>query len=345
MILPSDHIIGDDERFAEIIARASEHACDRIITFGIAPTEAHTGYGYIAPVEVGADISAVRAFHEKPTLEKANEYIAAGYIWNAGIFLMSRKTFMDELQRHRPEYAALWQGDDIRDIFASLPDLSIDHGIMERSDRISVVPIDIMWSDLGSFTSLHDYLRQTGVRPHDTIEVASKDNFVHSTIAGKTIALVGIDDCIVIDTPDALLISKASEAQKIRTIVDILKTRKHPAADVGSTIYRPWGSYTVIDSGAGFKTKRITVLPGKTLSLQFHHHRSEHWVVVSGTASVQIGDSERILAKGESVYIPTGVVHRLANPGKVALHLIESQVGDYLEEDDIVRLEDRYGRA
>ena len=355
LVLPSDHIIDDDADFVNVVECGTESAADQIVTFGITPTEAHAGYGYIAPAKRGQFITPVEKFHEKPDLVTASEYIENGYLWNAGIFLMSKGIFLAEMRRHMPEYLDIWEHDAniaildrklyIDAVFGLLPDISIDKGLLERSDRISVVPIDIYWSDLGNFSALDEYFTRIGVNSHDTIEVGSDTNFIYSENAKKTIALVGIHDCVVIDTPDALLVAKASECQRIRAVVDILRDRHDITADSGKTVYRPWGSYMIIDEGTGFKTKRITVLPSKQLSLQLHHHRSEHWVVVSGTARVHVGDTEKFLAKGESIFIPTGTAHRLENPGKIPLHIIESQIGDYLEEDDIVRFEDRYGRV
>lgn len=290
----------------------------------------------------------VQSFKEKPNAETAQKYIDDGYLWNAGIFLFSKGAFFSELEKADPKYHTVFSEygkRPIADIYDDLPDLSIDYGLMEHSSNILVSPLPLYWNDLGSFDAIRDYAGMRNIANPNLTEFKSKDNFVLSEVANKKITIIGIWDVIVVDTKDALLLVKKGDSQDIKHTVQQLQEERSALADYGSTVYRPWGSYTIIDEGHGFKTKRITVLPGKKLSLQMHYHRSEHWVVVSGTARVINGEQELLIQKGESTFIPAGTKHRLENPGKTTLHLIESQIGDYVEEDDIVRFDDVYGRG
>ncbi|MDD2487442.1 MAG: mannose-1-phosphate guanylyltransferase/mannose-6-phosphate isomerase [Candidatus Gracilibacteria bacterium] len=345
LIWNSDQLMENEEILIEAINEAKEIAKKSLVTFGIEPFCPHTGYGYIEAKREGKSPFKVLNYKEKPKKEVAEEFIKKGYLWNSAIFLFSKEAYFGELKKCNNEVFDIFENnDDLNDIFEKLPDLSIDYGLFEKSENIYLTPLPIYWNDLGSFEAIDDYRKKDNYENRNLISIDSKNNFTLSEVKNKKIALIGMEDCIVIDTKDALLVAKKGETQKIKEVVNILKDEKSELANYGITVYRPWGSYTIIDEGIGFKSKRISVLSGKKLSLQMHYHRSEHWVVVSGTALVTIGNEEKIVRKGESVFIPAGVKHRLENSGKVDLHLIESQIGDYLEEDDIVRFDDDFGR-
>jgi mannose-1-phosphate guanylyltransferase/mannose-6-phosphate isomerase len=345
IVMPSDHAIENIHAFEKIVKSAMEIAETSLVTFGIKPDHPNTGYGYIHPSQ-NAESAPVKVieFKEKPDLEAAEKYIRAGYLWNAGIFLFSKKIFDSELQKANPMYASVFEKQEtITEIFDTLPDLSIDYGLLEKSDNVSVISADIGWTDLGSFDTLEKYVKGASFGT-ESIEISASGNFSHSDTPKKPIVFIGCENLLAIDTKDALLITQKGSSQKVQEAVNILKQRLPSVTENHLTVYRPWGSYTIIDEGVGFKSKRLSVLPGKKLSVQMHYHRSEHWVVVSGTAIVTVGEDRRILEKGESTFIPAGTKHRLENPGKIVAHLIESQIGDYLEEDDIVRFDDEYGR-
>jgi mannose-1-phosphate guanylyltransferase / mannose-6-phosphate isomerase len=344
LVLSSDHVFRREEGFVQVVLAAQSAAADRIVTFGVAPEYPETGYGYIEPAETGAAIVAVKKFHEKPDHDTAVRYIEQGYLWNAGIFLLSRATFRREMEAHDPEFVrAFFTDDSLAERYERVPGVSIDYGLLEKSRAVSVAATgDIGWSDLGSFDAIAGYLGEEG--GNEVISHGSSGNFAVSDKPGKTVALVGVEDLVVVDTRDALLVARRGATQDVKKIVDELDARGREESKFGLTVYRPWGSYTIIDEGKGFKTKRLSVLPGKKLSSQMHHHRSEHWVVVSGTARVEVDDRSILLRKGESTFIPLGSRHRLENPGKIELHIIESQIGDYLGEDDIVRFDDDFGR-
>ncbi|MCK9272194.1 mannose-1-phosphate guanylyltransferase/mannose-6-phosphate isomerase [Candidatus Gracilibacteria bacterium] len=376
LILPSDQVIENEDKFIITINESKEIAQKSLITFGIKPFCPHTGYGYINPILSKETPYKVKEFKEKPNKETAKKFINNGYLWNSGIFLFGKEIFFSELKKHskaifdifeRNEqeiyspyygYEQTAKGEEkksnskllfekekyINEAFNALPDLSIDYGLLEKSNNIYVTPLDTYWNDLGSFDSIDEYLKEKKWKNNNLLEVDAKNNFFIGEIKDKKVAVIGLDDCIIIDTKDALLVSKKGESQKIKDVVNILKEENKQLVNFGQTVYRPWGSYTIIDEGTGFKTKRITVLNNKKLSLQMHYHRSEHWVVVDGTAVVTVGEEEKIVRKGESVFIPSGFKHRLENKGKTELHIIESQIGDYLEEDDIVRFDDDFGR-
>lgn len=297
-ITPSDNIIDDVRLLAGTIESALVRAGESLVTFGVTPTCPHTGYGYVSADRTSSAPFRVLEFKEKPDTQRAEEYIRNGYFWNSGSFLFSKKVFQSELRKWNPSFFETFESsDDIAKVFETIPDLSIDYGLLEYSDNIYLSPLTCYWDDLGSFDALGEYLENTGGKNIDIIGVESQNNLVLSETDGKKIALIGIENLLIIDTKDALLISKKGESQKIKDIVGVLKKADSPLADYGTTVYRPWGSYTIIDEGVGFKSKRLTVLPGKKLSLQMHYHRSEHWVVVSGTATVTIGDQEIILRK------------------------------------------------
>ena len=351
-VLPSDHVIEANDAYQEAFERAGELAKSHLVTFGIKPTRPHTGYGYIKPGEKIGELGyRVAEFKEKPDLETAKRYVESGYYWNSGMFAFSTSLFIEEVQRHAPDvWEAFEEGGDIEEVYKRVPEISIDYGVMEKTDKAAVVPLNTFWSDLGSFDAIYEVLEKdedgnaVQVRGHgaEYINLSSRRNLV---MTKRLTATIGVEDMIIVDTDDALLIAHRGEAQKVKEVFKILKERNDERAFVHRTAYRPWGSYTVLEEGERYKIKRLTVLPGKKLSLQMHYHRSEHWVVVRGTAKVIVGDREILLRPGESTFIPAGVKHRLENPGKVVLEVIETQIGEYLEEDDIVRFDDEFGRV
>lgn len=353
LVTPSDHLIKHQAAYEAAVKRAKELAAEGyLVTFGITPTFPETGFGYIE-----ADGEEVLAFHEKPDRARAQSYLDAGnYYWNSGMFCFRAGVFLEELARLAPEiydaaataYAHATQGDMIRvhhDDMAAIPENSIDYAVMEKSSRVRVVPADIGWSDVGSFDALYDELPKDSFGNSlcsNHLSIDSSNNLVMGS--ERLIATVGISDLIVIDTGDALLITRRGLSQRVKEVVAELKKRDTDLHNIHLTAHRPWGTYTILEENGKYKIKRIVVKPGKRLSLQKHFHRSEHWIVVSGTAIVQIGEEERLVRTNESTYIPIGEVHRLSNPGKIDLVLIEAQVGDYLGEDDIIRIEDDFVR-
>ena len=351
-VLPSDHVIEANDAYMEAFENAEKLAKSHLVTFGIKPTRPHTGYGYIKPGErIGELGYRVAEFKEKPDLETAKRYVESGYYWNSGMFAFSTSLFIEEVRKHAPDvWEAFEEGGDIEEVYKRAPEISIDYGVMEKTDKAAVVPLNTFWSDLGSFDAIYEVLEKdedgnaVKVSGHgaEYINLSSKRNLV---MTKRLTATIGVEDMIIVDTDDALLIAHRGEAQRVKEIFRILKERKDERAFVHRTAYRPWGSYTVLEEGERYKIKRLTVLPGKKLSLQMHYHRSEHWVVVRGTAKVTVGEKEILLRPGESTFIPAGVKHRLENPGKVLLEVIETQIGEYLGEDDIVRFDDEFGRV
>ena len=353
-VLPSDHLINTGEAYERAFRNAEKLAEEYLVTFGIKPTRPHTGYGYIKPgktLKEGNDLLGYRVaeFKEKPDIETAKRYVEESYLWNSGMFAFRTDIFIGEVGRHAPEIVRAFDEGSIRKAYELIPDLSVDYGVMEKTDKAAVVPLDAYWNDLGSFDAIYDVLKKDEngnsvvIRAKKAyhIGVNSKNNLV---MTERLTATVGVEDLIIIDTDDALLIARRGEGQRVREVYRRLKKRNDERALVHRTAYRPWGSYTVLEENDRYKIKRLTVLPGKKLSLQMHYHRSEHWVVVRGTAKVRVGDEEILLRPGESTFIPAGVIHRLENPGKVLLEVIETQIGEYLGEDDIVRFEDDFGR-
>ena len=362
LVLPSDHLISDVAGFAAAVQAAQALAAQGyLVTFGITPTGPETGFGYIEADDarkLGAAGLAVRRFVEKPARAKAEEYLASGrYYWNSGMFCFRVGDFLGELARCAPELSeavlAAWQATP-RDqapividpaAFARIADISVDYAVMEKAARVAVVPGRFDWSDIGSWQALGDLVPAdaAGNRVQgEAVLVDSKDCFVRSE--DRLVAALGVQNLLVVDTPDALLVADRSRAQEVKTIVQRLNASGHESARLHRTVHRPWGTYTVLEEGPRFKIKRIVVKPGASLSLQYHHRRSEHWVVVAGSAKIVNGEREIILGADQSSYIPAGTAHRLANPGAVDCVMIEVQSGDYLGEDDIVRLEDTYGR-
>ncbi len=361
LILAADHVVRDVDAFKNACREAATAAAEGlIVTFGINPTFPATHYGYIRPgsrVNGGAAL-AVEAFVEKPDAETAGGYVAESYLWNSGNLAFRAGIMLDEIARYEPEIAAAaTQAVEgmARDLdflrlppepFAQAPKKSIDYAVMERTDRAAVVPVDLGWSDVGSWSAVWDVMSHDAEGNASTGSVVfydSRNSLVRSEDAILT-AVVGLEDIIVVATPDAVLVTSRDKAEQVKGLVEQLKAQNRPQADQHLRIYRPWGYYQGIDLGSRYQVKRIVVKPNAKLSLQKHFHRAEHWVVVRGTAEIAVGGEVRTVHENESAYIPIGSVHRLANPGKIPLELIEVQVGSYLGEDDIVRLGDEYGR-
>lgn len=367
VVMPADHLIVN----VDALQSAVEHAVTlaksgHLVTFGVVPTMPETGFGYI---ETGAPLddrgaAKVQRFVEKPDLQTATHYLESGnFLWNSGMFCFSVITLLAELQVHAPELleqtracmaesAAVETGGCLQQelsptLFAEITDISIDYALMERSDKVVVVPAGFDWSDIGSWGALAALIppdAQNNRASGDAIFVDSHNNFVQSE--GRLVAAVGVDNLIIVDTADAVLVAHADRAQDVRRVAKQLKDKKHEAYRLHRTVSRPWGTYTVLEEGTRFKIKRIVVKPGGKLSLQMHHHRNEHWVVVEGMAKVtNNGTGTHLVAKNESTFIAAGHKHRLENPGVIDLVIIEVQSGEYLGEDDIVRFEDQYGRT
>lgn len=349
VVFPSDHIIVKNEEFMSIIKESESLTKDYIVTFGIKPTCPNTGYGYISPGPKKLNGFLVNSFKEKPTPEKAEEYIRKGYYWNAGIFMFNSEVFYSEVKQHSPEiHHAFETSNNINDAFLKInTKISIDYGIIEKSNKVAVVPVDIGWNDLGSFDSFYDVFKEDenkNISDKQNIIIDSKNNIVQS-YSRKIVAVVGVEDLIIIDNKDALLVCKKNQSQKVKEVVETLKLRNDLRTDYNVQDYRPWGHYKVLDEEINtFKIKRIKVNTDKRLSYQLHHHRSEHWIILRGTAKVTIDDEVKFVRAGESIFIREGQKHRLENTGKTPLEIIEVQMGEYLEEDDIVRFYDEYGR-
>jgi len=351
-VTPSDHLIQNEEAYAKVLDSARALANEgNLVTFGITPSFAETGFGYIE-----ADGFDVTAFHEKPDSVTAQAYLDAGnYYWNSGMFMFKAGVFLDELQTYAPElYDASLEAfvhakrDDVirikQEDMLNIPEDSIDYAVMEKSQKVKVVPSDIGWSDVGSFDALYEALPKDdhgNTVNTNHIGLDSKNNFIYGK--KRKIVTIDVEDLIIVDTGDAMLISKKGSSQKVKQIVQEIRktTQLH---NIHLTGYRPWGNYTVLEDFEGYKVKRIEVKPGKRLSLQKHFHRSEHWIVVSGTATVTVGDEVKLVCPNESTYIKLGQKHRLSNEGKIPVVLIEAQVGEYTGEDDIVRFEDDFNR-
>lgn len=349
-VAPSDHIIQPVERFQEDVAHAVQLAENGyLVTLGITPDKPETGYGYI---QTGAPIGAgfvADAFREKPDLDTAKAWLAAGgYYWNGGMFAAQASLFVQEFIAHAPEIGAALQlpvaAFTVQ--FETMPNISIDYAIAEKSDKVAVVPITAKWSDIGSWDAIYDVMKKDAdgnALDGDILPVDCKN----SLFMGKSrlIAGVGLEDVLVVETDDVIVVAQRGASQGVKTVVETLKQADRREANEATTVYRPWGSYTVLGEGDGYKMKRIVVKQGARLSLQLHYHRSEHWVVTAGTAEVTIDEEVRLVHKNESAFVPLGAKHRLANPGRLPLEIIEIQNGDYLEEDDIVRFDDIYGRS
>ena len=366
LILPADHVITEVPAFHKAIASAVKAAEEgHLVTFGITPTLPETGYGYIkAGTKTAGEAHKVEKFVEKPNLQTAESYLKdGGYYWNSGMFVAKASVMLKEIEKHAPELfagletiRATWKSNGdwraaIMGNFKDLPSDSIDYAIMEKSDNVVLIPCNIGWSDVGSWNAVYDLADKdangNALQEATSVTVDTRNTLIMAQggSSQRIIATIGVEDLCIVDTPDALLIAHRDQAQKVKNVVDELKVRGGEAHIIHRTAHRPWGSYTVLeDTGLGYKIKRITVVPGGRLSLQSHQHRSEHWVVVSGTATVTNGDKVLTLLPGQSTYIPLGDKHRLENQGKIPVQIVEVQVGEYLGEDDIVRYDDVYGR-
>lgn len=364
LILPADHLIPDEVAFQAAARQAEKIAASgALVLFGIQPTAPETGFGY---VELGEDLSTggsrVVRFVEKPDAARATEFLAAGnFVWNSGMFCFKASSILAAMAKHAPELMdaarRVWDSgqrdavrdDEVRfelDAFAAQPDISIDYAVMEHAENIALLRADFHWSDIGSWKAVSEQLpadNQGNTVVGDSMLVGSSNTHVQSD--HRLIAAVGVDNLLIVDTPDAVLVANKDESQQVKEVVAQLKASGHDAASLHRTVERPWGTYTILHEGPRFKMKEIVVKPEQTLSLQMHHHRSEHWIIISGTAKVTCGEDIELLYGNQSTYIPVGTKHRLENPGKVDLQLIEVQCGDYVGEDDIVRFDDVYGRV
>ncbi len=362
-VSPADQAITDEAAFATALGLAIEAAgAGALVTLGIVPDRPETGYGYIRAAG-GASVRYVEAFVEKPDLATAEHYLAdGGYVWNSGLFVMRASAWLAALERFRPDILAAtraaWDGRQTdasfvrpdRGAFAAIPSESIDYAVMEKAPgaglRVEMVPLDAGWSDLGAWDAVWQARERDaeGNCAHGDAMIAnSRNTLVHAT--SRLVGAVGLDNVIVVETPDAVLVADRARSQEVKQIVASLQRAGRPEATLHRRVHRPWGWYDSIDAGARFQVKRILVKPGASLSLQMHHHRAEHWVVVKGTAEVTCGERRLLVTENQSTYIPLGEKHRLANPGAIPLEIIEVQSGSYLGEDDIVRFEDSYGRT
>jgi mannose-1-phosphate guanylyltransferase/mannose-1-phosphate guanylyltransferase/mannose-6-phosphate isomerase len=361
LILPADHVISDLDVFHKAVVQAKALAEQGfLVTFGIVPTEPETGYGYIKrdTLQHGSAYS-VAAFVEKPDAETAKHYLKSGdFYWNSGMFAFKAGSFLTELEKFNPDMLAICRQalkaakvdmDFVRldkEIFSTCPADSIDYAVMEKTDKAVVIPLDAGWNDVGSWSALWDV---TDKDPFgnaicgDILTVDTRNSFIHAQ--SKLVAVIGVNDLVVVETDDAVMISSKERVQEVKQIVGQLKVLGRSEADIHRKAYRPWGHYDLVDTGERHQTKRIVVKPGGKLSVQKHHHRAEHWVVVKGTAMVTKGDEKLLITENESIYIPLGIVHCLENPGVIPLEIVEVQSGSYLGEDDIVRFDDQYGRV
>ncbi|RYX81506.1 mannose-1-phosphate guanylyltransferase/mannose-6-phosphate isomerase [bacterium] len=361
LVLPSDHVIRDANSFRARVDDARALAQDGyLVTFGIVPTTPETGYGYIERGEVldgnGFD---VKRFVEKPDTARAKEFVEAGtFFWNSGMFLLPAQMFLAELHQHAPEiYEAVklsYEGaaTDLdfcrpdQEAFLSSPSVSIDYAVMEHTTRAAVVPSSFEWSDVGSYTALWEIENKDENGNAVQGEVAVHDaKGCYVRTEKQLVALLGVEDLVVVATADAILVASKERSQDVKLVVDELKRQGRAEHEVHKKVYRPWGWYEGVERGDRFQVKQLMVKPGQKSSMQVHHHRSEHWIIVKGTAKVTLGEEERLLTEDESIYIPLGVPHRIFNPGRIPMHFVEVQSGSYLEEDDIVRIDDQYGRG
>ncbi|MGE0114260.1 MAG: mannose-1-phosphate guanylyltransferase/mannose-6-phosphate isomerase [Steroidobacteraceae bacterium] len=359
LVLPADHVIRDVPAFQVAIQVGRKAAeAGQLVTFGVVPAKPETGYGYIRRGEGAGPAYPVAQFVEKPNLATAQEYLASGrYYWNSGMFMFRARAFLDELRQHAPAmhdacvaaFAGARHDLDFTRLptaeFTACPSDSIDYAVMEKTHKAVVVPLDAGWSDVGSWSALHEAIPADAagnVSIGDVLVSDSQGCYLHAT--HRLVATVGLKDHVVVETKDAVMVVPRDRVQDVKALVSELKKQGRYETSLHREVFRPWGSYDSIDAGDRFQVKRLVVNPGATLSLQLHHHRAEHWVVVSGTARITCGDKVFLLEENQSTYIPIGAKHRIDNPGKIPLHIIEVQSGAYLGEDDIVRFEDAYGR-
>ncbi|WP_286221825.1 mannose-1-phosphate guanylyltransferase/mannose-6-phosphate isomerase [Marinobacter apostichopi] len=360
LVLAADHLIQNTEAFQQGVAKAIPLAEQgKLVTFGIVPSHPETGYGYIhRGTELASDCYSVDKFVEKPDLDTANAYLASGdYLWNSGMFLFSAREYLKELETHRPDILSACKAaiadasEDLHftrvnaDLFAQCPAESVDYAVMEKTDKAAVVALDAGWSDIGSWSALWDVSSKDDAGNSLTGDVIARDT--ENTLVradSRLVATVGVDNLVIIETKDALLVAHKDKVQDVKSVVEQIRNDGRHEHMNHREVYRPWGVYDSIDNGTRYQVKRITVKPGAKLSVQMHHHRAEHWIVVSGTARVTNGEKTYLVTENQSTFIPVGQVHSLENPGVIDLELIEVQSGSYLGEDDIVRFEDRYGR-
>lgn len=360
LVLPSDHVIDDKVAFHHALSVAQPLAqAGKIVTFGIVPTQAETGYGYIeADKSLNNDSHPIVRFVEKPNAEKAQHYLESGnFFWNSGMFMFKASQLLKEMRQFRPDIVEACEQAFNRSnkdmdftrldpaVFEHCPSESIDYALMEKTNNAVVVPLDAGWSDLGSWTSLWETSNKdsdNNMLSGDVLQKSSTNCYIHSD--HRLVTALGLDKLIIVETADAVMVAHPDHVQDVKLLVDHLKSDNRPESESHREIYRPWGKYDSVDLGERYQVKRITVNPGAKLSVQMHHHRAEHWIVVSGTAKVTIDGTETLLAENQSTFVPIGAVHSLENPGKVPVEMIEVQSGSYLGEDDIVRFEDLYGR-
>ncbi|QYZ79870.1 mannose-1-phosphate guanylyltransferase/mannose-6-phosphate isomerase [Methanofollis formosanus] len=342
-VFPSDHLVETDEAYGAAMKVAECLADDYLITFGVTPRSPQTGYGYIRP---GAPLDGgyrVDAFVEKPDLRTAERYIAEGFLWNSGMFLFNPRLFLEECRHCMPEALSAFEK-PTEEAFRLTPAISVDYGVMERTKRAAVVPLTSAWSDVGSFDAFYALAEkdQKGNVVHgEHLGIDGGDNLI---VSDRLVATIGVSEMAIVDTRDVLLVCPKAEAQRVGEVVGTLQRRGDARCESHTTVFRPWGSYTTLERGPSFSIKRITVLPGRRLSLQLHHHRSEHWVVVRGTALVSNNGERFFVRSGESTFVPAGVKHRLENPGLIPLEVIEVQNGEHITENDIVRYDDDFKR-
>ncbi len=363
LVLPADHLVEEVELFAAAVSSGEAvAAADYLVTFGIVPTRPETGYGYIQPgaeLEPGGGATTVARFVEKPDAVKAAAYLADGYLWNSGIFLFKASRFLEELTAFEPgmveQVSKAYEQRTLdldfirldRDSFAASPSRSVDYAVMERTEAAAVIPLACGWSDVGSWNALWEIGAAAADGEGNILEgqvVVRDSHACYVRTSGRLVALLGVDDLVVVETADALLVADRNRVQEVKELVGELKLRGREEVLLHRRVFRPWGSYECVDSAERFQVKRITVNPGASLSLQRHYHRAEHWVVVKGTAEVSTDGESRLISENESTFIPVGAMHRLRNPGQIPLELIEVQSGSYLGEDDIERHDDLYNR-
>jgi mannose-1-phosphate guanylyltransferase/mannose-6-phosphate isomerase len=359
LIMPADHVIKNTKAFHAAIREGAEAAADgNLVTFGVVPTGPETGYGYIEAEITSASAAPINAFVEKPDLETAKSFVEGGkHFWNSGMFMFAADKYLEELGKYAPKMlaackAAMSAADTTdefirpgNDEFLACPSDSIDYAVMEKTANAMVVPLDADWSDVGSWSALHDVLDKdsdNNTVSGDTLLHDCRGNYVSAE--DRLVAAAGVDDLIIVETKDAVLVTSRNRSQEVKNLVDMLKEGGREETNLHRQVFRPWGNYDSIDSGDGFQVKRLIVSPGSVLSLQMHHRRAEHWVVVRGTARITLNEDVFDLGVNEYVHIPIGATHRIENPGTEEVHIIEVQCGDYLGEDDIVRFEDKYGR-
>jgi len=357
-VLPADHVIRDGKQFRDAMGAAAEAASlGHLVTFGVVPTCPETGYGYIKAVKKvfkkigGYSVQKVDRFVEKPDIRRARRYLKdGGYFWNSGIFVWKASRILEEINKLLPDvYKKLAGVEDPAELeaaYRSLTDISIDHGILEKSDDVVVIPATFPWSDMGSWSSFGEILKSDAdgnITKGRVVDIGSQNSVIIG--CDRVVATIGLKDFILVDTPDATLVCPKERSQEVKDVVGMLKKKGYIEHEIHRTVHRPWGYYTSLEEGNGYKIKKIRVEPGKRLSLQMHHNRSEHWVVITGTAHVQRGEETVDVTVNQSTYIPRGVKHRLSNRSTVPLEIIEVQSGDYLEEDDIVRYDDDFERA